>query len=767
MDPRKFLLPSHPAESEKKEYSFALSIGPELVKGVLWTVQKGEVQISSHFHERHWSNPDELVRGADEILTATIEELDLGQEEEPTRVIFGLPFNWVEGDKILPQNLSILRKLCQDLSLKPAGFVVITEAIVKYLKTLEGLPPNVILVNVSPKEIDLSLIRAGQVSGQTLVKRSVDLAADVAEGLARVKTAEVLPARIILCDAGRLTEEEKEAILDYPWLEKEKEFNFLHLPKTEVVEEEFNILAVAFSGGVEISGALGIKLEGSASRPALAAADEPPADLPPEEKAPLNQPSLSFPPETKSLPIIDLPEETASPSPLGFGFKESPVISPAVKPSFSPSPVLAEELNFSGKETDTLPPVKPKRPLFFSVGGLFKKMKPPALSAPRPHLSFSWRIGLILAVIFLLAGSAGGFWFLPRAKVILYVQPQSLEKELAITLDQKASGVNLENMIVPAQTVSAELETTGGQAATGTKLIGEKATGEVVIYNRTGEQKNLAVGTFLTGPGNLRFSLSEAVIVASESAGSDYSRVPGKATAKVVALNIGGDSNLATGTEFEVGKYSQTEVVGRNESAFSGGSSREVRVVSRQDQEKLLASLTEELRLQAEEKLRTKLSSSQKLISDSLTEAIVEKAFDHSVDDEVDSLQLTLKAKFEALVYQESQLNDLIHQKIADSVPAGFELKEEKNQIEFELDKVTDSGQALFKASFKTALWPQINLSQIRSSLRGKKIEIGQFYLNQLPNLSGFEVLFSPEFVRQFKTFPWRENNIQVEIASE
>jgi hypothetical protein len=197
MDPRELFKKVQQQEA-KKVYTFALEIGYGVVKGAIWTIEAEKAKVFSFSEVIDWGEEEELVLAADKAYSSAVEKAGLSEEDEPKRIIFGLPFSWVEKEKILPEKLKVLKKLCQDLDLKPVGFVVTTEAIVKYLKTLEGIPPNAILVSVTQKRIELNLLRLGKIVGTALIERSDNLGNDIAEGLSRIETKEVLPARIIL-----------------------------------------------------------------------------------------------------------------------------------------------------------------------------------------------------------------------------------------------------------------------------------------------------------------------------------------------------------------------------------------------------------------------------------------------------------------------------------------------------------------------------------------------------------------------------------------
>jgi hypothetical protein len=540
MDPREIFKKVKQPET-KREYTFALVIGYGVIKGALWAVDEGKTKIFSLSRVIDWEEENDLLKSTDRSFSEAVEKAGLLEEEEPKKIIFGLPQPWVEGEKITPEKLKFLKKLCQSLDLKPVGFVVTTEAIIKYLKTLEGVPPNAILVNVAQKEIEVALLRSGKIVGSSVVKRSDNLGDDIAEGLSRIKSKEVLPARIILYDSNQEIEEKKEEILSYPWLEEEKGFNFLHLPKTEVVSVEFDIKAVALAGGAEVAKAAGIEAEIFLEEKRPDSSREPAV----EEKIEPEKEKIAEVEKVEKVEEEEIVPAKKPPS-LGFGFtpEKDIAIEDKVEKVKKVEKVEKEEV----KLVEPPPPIEkelPKKPKI----SLFKRLKIPRIRirffqilSPFKRLfsliKFPAKLpllGIIFLVLVLVLG-AGLFWlwwFFPKAKVILFVEPQISEKAFKITLDASAQEIDLAQMIIPAQELEEVIRESKEKETTGTKIVGDKAKGEVIIYNRTNKEKTLDGGTVLTGPGGLEFTLNEEVVIASESAGPDYTTIPGKATVSV------------------------------------------------------------------------------------------------------------------------------------------------------------------------------------------------------------------------------------------
>lgn len=743
----------------KKEHFFALVIAAKKIRGAIWTVEQGKTKVVATGEPEAWTEEKDFVDAVDATLSSATESFTpIEEAKEPNKIIFGLPEDWVEEEKIVVGKLKILKEISQKLDLKPVGFVVITEAIIHQLKVSEGVPPTAILLDLKKEEVGVTLVNLGKTEEATIVKRSQDLGADVAEGLSRLETQKSFPARIILYNSNQNLEKAKEELLAYSW----PSF-FLHLPKVEILPADFDIRAVALSGGREVAKAAGIEVLEPEAEKDQETAEEAPASA-----------------ETEKVKKIE--EEKAEEADFGF-VKDKDIIEEKPRPELPERKTSPAEPEITGPETLVSPKEgKGKIPPVSFLGGRLPALKLPRIDLakfPFPKIDFSKLatilpffkgrtslvIGLVLGILFILGGIVlGAYWYLPQAQVALLVEPKILEKEFEIKLDPELATPDPVALALPAGSIEAEVEGEKTIGTTGTKLIGDPAKGEVTIFNRTESAKEFSAGTIISGPGDLEFSLDDEVTVASESTGPDYTKIPGKGTVSVTALEIGTEGNLAAESEFTLADYSSSDYIARNGSALAGGTSREVNVVSEEDQEELLSALTEELKQTAVSQLSQKLSPETSLLEESLADKVVKKDYSHQEGEESDKLSLGLKSKFSALTYKEEDFKSLVEDQIRETVPSGFEFKREETEIDFDLIDVEENGEARFKAILKVNLLPKLDLEEIRKNLAGKYPELGELYLNNLPNVVGFEVKITPHLPRRLETFPRLVKNIQMEV---
>lgn len=687
-------------QEEAKDYFLALEITPHFVWAAVWQTTEEKPEVIAFGKKENWDCESlaSLTSASDASLASALENLP----EEPNKVIFGLPETWVSQDKIVAPRLADLKVLCQKLDLQPLGFVATTEAVIQYLKVQEGTPLSAVLAKLDPGEILLTLVQAGKNLGTQAVGRSQNLAEDINEGLARFGQKESFPSRILLYDTGEVDlEEARQNLLDFEWPAS----IFLHFPKVEVLAAKISITAITVAGGEEIAASLGLKKEMAAQE---------------------------------------------------FGFVQGEDVMEMKKEPVKKTEQVRSKL--------VLPRLK--LPHF--------KLPRWQLKLPRLKLKLGGKKRLLLliggALVFLLlaGGTAAAlYWSVPKAEVTIFVEAKNLEKEFSAGLDPDLTSVDIEKQQIPAEVVEAEVSARESKETTGEKLIGEKAKGEITIHNFTTASKNFRAGTVVVGPDSFEFGLDADVAVASASASLDPDSwqeviTPGKTTVAISALQVGPEYNLASDSEFEIKGFSPVSYRAKNSKALSGGASRQVRVVSNQDREGLLESLTASLEEKMKEELAQKAPAGKVVLQEGILTTIADREFSQAVGAETDQLSLTMTMKAKTLAYASNDLEELLSQLIAGSIPEGFVLRELKTEIK--KAEIAKEGKAVMEISLKAGLAPDLDLEQIKNNLVGKYPQVGREYLYSLPSLIKAEVLITPPLPVSLQTFPRRASNINIEI---
>lgn len=694
----------------KREYLFALEISHSLVKSAVWSVINGKPQVLSQAAPVSWDDQTDqsLLTACDTCLTQASVKLDATGKTDITRVILGLPSDWLAGEKINPSWLKLLKTILQKLSLKAVGFVVTPDAAVRYLQSQDNVPPTAILIGLSPAYLEITLVRLGKVDGIQLVKRSTQLVSDVVEGLSRFPQVNLLPSRILLYDSGSDLEAVKQLLLAHPWQSASQHLPFLHFPKIDSLPADFTIRAIALAGGSEVAQALGI----------------------------------ISPPEVTAVPPA---EPSVSPRDLGFAADGdiSEISNPAPEIVSVPShqAVVIPEIT-----EDQLPAKIPTSPRF-----------------TLPRLSFlPLLIFIVIAAVGLLFAA---YWFLPTAKVTLTVSPKPLQHQFDVTADTQAGSVDINSAVLPARYVEVAVSGDKSVSTTGSKIIGDKATGSVTIINGTAVTKTFSSGTAITSPSGLKFTFDTSVDVASASGTADPSSYqPGKATVKVTASQIGTDSNLSAGTSFKIGSYSSLDYIAKNDSAFSGGSSRQAQVVSKDDLNNLRVDLSSQLKNDAQTQLSSQIAATDTLAPQTIQVATINEEFNHKVDDIADNLSLKLSVKAKGLVFAKSDLNSLVDNQLRPLIPADYSITGVA-QTSFAV-KNTTAKQVQLTVDTTASLMPEYNQSRIVSALVGKTPQKAREYLTSLPGVAYVEIAIRPQLPTSLLNLPHSAKNINFTVVT-
>lgn len=713
-----------PQKQPEKELFSSLVLDEEYAAASLWEMgDKGVPRVlaadSKPCAENSW---EARIDAVDEAL-ATVE--DIVGTTKYSKVVLGLPPEYLtpEGDVRLDVRPHI-KMLTRELELKAIGFVSLPQAILYRIKKEEGVPPSVILLDVTKKTITISLYRVGVLTGEYVRERATDTAITLEEALKEFKNLEVLPARILLYGHdGKDLEDVKTELLRYPWTTR---VNFLHFPKIEILPPKEVAEAVSLAGASELAHQV----------------DNEEEQAPPEE---YKEPEKTAEAVAEAEAIAEA-EEGEEDEDIREEEEESNVV--AVDPA---------NLGFR-KNVDVLE--KPETPQK-------KPMKLPAISMPAlPSIDLSgiFKGGavpfiIIAGVLILIAGLL--YWFVPHATVTVLMLPKSLSASETITIDPAVTSVVADSKVIPGTGLQKSVSGSKTIAVTGKKDVGTPAKGGVTIYNKTTDAKTFSKGAVLT-VGSLQFTLDTDVQVASASE-EVGSLTFGKGSGSVTASAIGTDSNLAAGKEFDFKGIDPDIAVARNDSALAGGTSKSVTVVSRADQDAFVKAVSSDLVDKAKQDLAGSVTGSQKLIDATIATSVTKKKFNQEIDQEATQLSGDVTLTVSGVSYNEDDVKTLMKSMITGQIPAGYALSEGRTTVTLENVKVAKDGKITAKATIKTDAIPTLDASDIRSHISGKTLSSAQEYLKGLTGVAGVVVRFGLGFGKN--RLPINSHNITVTLS--
>jgi len=695
---------------------------------------------------------------------------ELGQVlggEESTKVVLGMPVVYLTPDgDIEPDIRKNLSKLLKDLALTPLGFVPTHQALIHSLKEEEGIPPNVILLELGKTSTQLYLYKIGQLTGEKTLDPQMSLVDAVEKGLTEFTEVEVLPSRMLLYGGDKVKLETSQSdLLKHPW---QTRANFLHFPKIEVYTSDLILQSVSFAGASELVNA-GTKAVAEAEEPALSKTGESAADtdIGEPEKLPVKSPGEAKEETLQETGDLTLEEaanvEMVEPDELGFAANRDVLEEP--------------ELPHPPQKTDTTKPdhkieARSVRRSSKVPALRFAIPKLPTISIPAigsiasvfPKIFYAKTALLVPLALIVLAGFFGLlYWFVPSAAVTVYLVPKKIAETQDITIDPQSEAVNPETRTVPGKKLEKSLTGEKTIPVTGKKLVGDPARGTATIYNLSFTTRIFKKGTVLTA-GSIQYTLDSDVAVASASVnlasgGSTF----GKASTTITATSIGEKGNQPANTEFAVKDVSTSIAVARNDQAITGGTSREASVVTRADQDALVKVLTEELAERVKAELTGGLRLGETLIDETVKTTLIDKKFIQELNEEAGELQGSITIAATGVSYVTGDVLSFLKNLVTQQVPAGFTTLEDQTAIDIGSVGIARDGKITTVASVNALAAPQFDNAKIQSVAAGKTMNELESYLKQMSGVGGISVTFrySP-FSRRL---PANRSNISVTFA--
>lgn len=768
------------------EYFFSLMVDVDAAAVAVWRIEALQTpHIISFAHgkvkEDSW---DARIAVVDRLLSAAEEKV--GSGTAITKTVFGLSGEYLTSEGNIAESVQPhLKKLTKMLELSPAGFVPLSQAIVFQLRKEEGVPSSIILIGCSQHNAHVTIFRVGKQMSADRVRISDDPAVVVEEILkSHQEDSDVLPSRMLLYGGdSAVLEEVRAKLLKHPWPTRA---NFLHFPKIEILSIESLLTAVSLAGASELASEMTEHEAADATtivaQPSLGAQPDSSQDEEPEFLSAEADPDGLIPqPEIEGVETlestieslgkdVEKAESTAideesnvalvTPESLGFRTQDLP----------SPHPVRHEDMEQAMSEQDEedgeeesgaapkfslpfkLPSFSPR--MFQSLAASFSRVRLPKMRGSLPFI-------IIAVVLVILCGLA---WYeLPHATVTVLVLPQSVEESTALSVNQATTVVDPTGKVIPGKKLEKSLSGEKTIAVTGKKNIGDPAKGAVVIYNKVTSGKTFAKGTVLTA-NNLSFTLDADISIASASEAIG-SITFGKATAQVTAKEIGPNSNLPVGSEFAFAGVSATSVSARNDAAFTGGTSKQVTVVSRTDQDSLVKALTDDLVGQAKTQLAQSAAGGERLIDATIKTVVSDKTFDAEVDQQAKELHGKITITVSGLSVNDEDIKGLLTSLVTEKVPSGYTLSPDQTTVSVSNVVVKKDGSISLTAKLVAIALPKLDSVDIKKQLIGKDVTMALSILKKTTGVAGAEFRFrwSPTTGK----LPMNPNNIEISVMTQ
>lgn len=392
---------------------------------------------------------------------------------------------------------------------------------------------------------------------------------------------------------------------------------------------------------------------------------------------------------------------------------------------------------------------------------------PEPVRIPMPPLRYT----LLPAVVVVLILALLAVFVLPSADIIVKPRTEPVTRDLEVQVDSKVGVPDVSNLTIPGKIITDQVSVSKTYAATGVKNTGEKASGFVTLYNFSKTTLILRKGTtrleakgkvyyFLQDVGNIRpTGRIGADLEVDQSSLVDP--VP------IVAADSGEDSNLPAGTRFEI----YNEVFGHQPQALyatngnpvAGGTNKQLKIVSAADIEAARQDLKDLLVSKFRESVKQKLTPDSQLSDNAFATSVVEEKIAPLVNSEAENFSLSQTANITALAYDESDVRDLIVERIVRLLPENkYLLPAQAQRLSAQFVSLDLAGGiGTLRAHFESEVRYQINADFLSRSLPGKSATQVKEILLARPEIQDVQVKLSPFWVN---TVPRFGNKINFKI---
>ncbi len=299
---------------------------------------------------------------------------------------------------------------------------------------------------------------------------------------------------------------------------------------------------------------------------------------------------------------------------------------------------------------------------------------------------------LIVGIALILAG-VSALVAIPTAQVNLTVAAQPFQDTVRSTVDSSATTLDKDRAILPGKSVTATQETRSSAKASGKKDIGTKATGTVTLTNAwDSSEKAFAAGTTLRAKNGNEYVLASAVTIpgaTSTVSGGQSVITPGTKDAKVEASAPGDAYNIAptTFTIPSLSKSQQEKIYGTSVSAFTGGASSVVTVVTEGDITKLTDAVKAQNKTEGLAALKAQTADSVVLEAaiQTVSQDIVSAT---AADTQAESLEVVVKGTYRVITYTAADYDLLVRGALTNKIPQGHVLVTEGEGVKLDTSKV-------------------------------------------------------------------------------
>lgn len=384
-------------------------------------------------------------------------------------------------------------------------------------------------------------------------------------------------------------------------------------------------------------------------------------------------------------------------------------------------------------------------------------VSPPSSASPVPASRRRRRtVGLLLLALLTILGATGALaYYYPQALVELTVVTEPYTADLSLTVDSSRQFVAADAVgVLSGDHLEQTAEATSEVTATGTKDLGTKAQGSATLENRLGQGVKLSSGTTLVGSGQTFKTKSDVTIpaaTASVDASGAVVVTPGRSETAIEAAAAGEGGNVAAATAFTVqdaGSTVQDKVSASAKGALTGGTSKQVTVVSDDDLAKAKTAAEEQAAKQAGDQASSSIGD-KRLLENASRVTIVKQEANAAVGDERSSVSQTVGVKYEAIVFDDVSFRAALTKQVESALGPDRMVVVGSDDASTSAVESADwsAGTFIVTNHVNTRVSPRLDEGTLTSLLKGRSVQEAQRVLKSQSTIARASITIRPSWL--------------------
>ncbi len=353
--------------------------------------------------------------------------------------------------------------------------------------------------------------------------------------------------------------------------------------------------------------------------------------------------------------------------------------------------------------------------------------------------------------------------FLPRTDIKITTKKTEWNYMESITANKNIAQIGVVEKQIPAETFSLTKNFTASFAATGKKMVEQKASGKITIYNAySSDSQPLVATTRFAAPDGKVFRLTEKIVVPGAKI-VEGKIVPSSIEATVVADKAGPDYNIGAVSHFSIpgfqGSAKYQGFYAESKSAMTGGFIGEVAYPTDNDIKKAKTRAASDLQDYIMSLLAVQIPIDFKIIEGARQFNLLKQEINPQTD-ENSNFNVFSEAQLTVIAFKESDVKNLMEETAKAKLGDSFRMK--TSELEYGAGRSDfKQGEISFAVDFQGSFEEPVDTDWFRQQAANKSEQDLRVLISSLPNIQKITISFWPFWV---KRSPDNLNRIKVEL---